>query len=98
MDTTILPGTEVEARRVRWEVVSTQALGGQTLFRLRGLENAVLGKELDLLSPFEDIRPVRHDIDPERAAPWRTGWSIIRRSSWNKLSAHTPYSRCSPGG
>ena len=69
MNNIILPGTEVEARRVRWEVVSTQELGGQTLFRLRGLENAVLGKELDLLSPFEEIRPVRHDIRPERAAP-----------------------------
>jgi hypothetical protein len=46
MDTVILPETEIEARRLRWEVVSTQMLGGQTRFRLRGLENAVLGKEL----------------------------------------------------
>ena len=56
----LLPGTEVVARGVRWEVVSTESLGQETLFRLRGLENAVLGKELDLLFPFEEIEPVRH--------------------------------------
>ena len=32
----LLPGTEVHARGLRWEVVSSQSLGPQTLFRLRG--------------------------------------------------------------
>ena len=52
----LLPGTEVHARGLRWEVVSSQSLGPQTLFRLRGLENAVLGQELDAVYPFEAIR------------------------------------------
>ena len=57
------------ARGLRWEVVSIESLGQETLFRLRGLENAVLGKEFDLLYPFEEIEPVRHKLRPERAAP-----------------------------
>jgi len=52
----LLPGTEVHARGLRWEVVSTQSLDPQTLFRLWGLENAVLGQELDAVYPFEPIR------------------------------------------
>ena len=67
--TELLPGTEVEARGLRWEVVSTENLGQETLFRLRGLENAVLGLELDILSPFEKIKPVQHELRPENAAP-----------------------------
>jgi hypothetical protein len=42
----LLPGTEVQIRGLRWEVVSSQSLGPQTLFRLRGLENAVLGHDI----------------------------------------------------
>jgi hypothetical protein len=49
----LLPGTEVAARGLRWEVVFTQPLGPQTLCRLRGIEGALMGKELDLLNPFE---------------------------------------------
>jgi len=60
-----LPGTEVRLRGLRWEVVSSQSLGPQTLFRLRGLENAVLGRELDVLYPFEDdLEPVIHPKAP----------------------------------
>lgn len=33
----LLPGTEVHARGLRWEVVFARQLGPQTLFRLRGL-------------------------------------------------------------
>jgi len=65
-----LPGTEVRLRGLRWEVVSSQSLGPQVLFRLRGLENAVRGRELDVLHPFEDdLEPVIHDLRPDRAAP-----------------------------
>ena len=67
--TELLPGTEVVARGLRWEVVSTQSLGQETLFRLRGLENAVLGKEFDLLFPFEEIEPVRHKLRPDARLP-----------------------------
>lgn len=65
----LLPGTVVSARGLRWEVVASQNLGPQTLLRLRGTENAVLGQELDILCPFEAVEPVRHDLRPDRAAP-----------------------------
>lgn len=65
----LLPGAVVSARGLRWEIVASQNLGQQTLLRLRGTENAVLGQELDILSPFESVEPVRHDLNPERAAP-----------------------------
>jgi superfamily II DNA or RNA helicase len=65
----LLPGTVVSARGLRWEVVTSQNLGPQTLLRLRGTENAVLGQELDILCPFESVEPVRHDLRPDRAAP-----------------------------
>jgi len=64
-----LPGTEVLARGLRWEVVGSDSLGPQKLYRLRGLEGAIRGKEIDLLQPFEDIEPRIHALQPERAAP-----------------------------
>lgn len=75
----LLPGTEVHARGLRWEVVSSQSLGPQTLFRLRGLENAVLGNELDILHPFEPIEPIRHDLRPDRAAPL-VNWLVYHQA------------------
>jgi len=75
----LLPGTEVHARGLRWEVVSSESLGPQTLFRLRGLENAVLGQELDILHPFEPIQPVIHDLRPDRAAPL-TNWLVYHQA------------------
>ncbi len=69
MPSTLLPGTEVRSRGLRWEVVSSENLGPETLYRLRGLENAVLGEELDVLSPFEEVEPLQHELRPERAAP-----------------------------
>lgn len=71
----LLPGTEVHARGLRWEIVFSQQLGPQTLFRLRGLEGAALGRELDLLHPFEPVEPVIRELRPEQAAPLRN-WLI----------------------
>ena len=53
----LLPGTEVEARGLRWELVLTQSLGQQTLYRLRGLDGvpAVQG---------ERYRPVGSPAQP----------------------------------
>lgn len=65
----LLPGTEVQARSLKWEVVSAEPLGSQTLYRLRGLEHSVRGEELDLLHPFEEIQPVQRGLQPEKAAP-----------------------------
>lgn len=75
----LLPGTEVHARGLRWEVVGSESLGQQTLYRLRGLESSVLGHELDILFPFEPLTPVRHDLRPERAAPF-TNWLVYHQA------------------
>ena len=64
----ILPGTEVAARGLRWEVVTVEALGGQQLYRLRGVDGAARGHEVDLLHPFEKIEPIQRELRPERAA------------------------------
>ncbi len=61
----LIPGTEVRARGLRWEVVHSQVLGSHALFRLRGLEGALAGQELDLLHPFEPIEPIIHALQPQ---------------------------------
>jgi ERCC4-related helicase len=65
----LLPGTQVEARGLRWEVVFSHPAGEQQLFRLRCLDGALRGNEVDLLSPFEKVNPLGTVLDPERAAP-----------------------------
>ncbi len=69
MTSGLIPGTEVYARGLHWQVVASEKLGAQTLYRLRGLEGAVRGLELDVLHPFEGIEPVQAELVPERAAP-----------------------------
>jgi superfamily II DNA or RNA helicase len=75
----LLPGTEVEARGLRWEVVFSERLAPQTLYRLRGLEGAVTGQELDLLHPFEPLQLIVHDFQPEKAAPLRN-WLVYHQA------------------
>src|ERR1035438_3181715 len=67
--TTILPGTEVAARGLRWELVYTQNLGSQVLHRLRGLDGEFSGKEIDLIAPFDEIMPITRELRPEKPAP-----------------------------
>lgn len=70
----LLPGTEVAARGLRWEVVFSQAAGEQELLRLRCLEGYLRGEEMDLLVPFETVEPIAREMAPERAArlaSWR---------------------------
>jgi ERCC4-related helicase len=70
-----LPGTQVVARGLRWEVVVSLPLGEeQSLLRLRALDGALRGGELELLHPFEAVEPVVQEFTPSRAAPlqhWR---------------------------
>ncbi|MBD2358143.1 DEAD/DEAH box helicase family protein [Tolypothrix sp. FACHB-123] len=77
--TNLLPGTEVQARGLRWEVVTSDRLGGQTLYRLRCLEGVLRGQELDLLAPFETIEPIIHSLQPDRAAPLRS-WLVYHQA------------------
>ncbi|MEW6237084.1 MAG: helicase-related protein [Candidatus Omnitrophota bacterium] len=65
----LLPGAEVATRGLRWEIVYSERLGQQILYRLRGLEGSFKNHEFDLLSPFEEMEPVIRDLCPERAAP-----------------------------
>jgi ERCC4-related helicase len=65
----LLPGTEVTARGLRWELVYSQNLGSQILHRLRGIEGDFAGQELDLLGPFDEITPVARELRPENPAP-----------------------------
>ena len=68
----LLPGTEVAARGLRWELVCTQNLGSQTLYRLRGLQGDFAGREIDLLGPFDEITPIARDLRPEKPARFHT--------------------------
>lgn len=74
-----LPGIEVSARGLRWEIVDTQPLGEQTLYRLRGLEGVARGMEFDILSPLENISPLSSEINPEKAAPLQN-WLIYHQA------------------
>jgi len=79
MTLSLLPGTEVMARGLRWEIVTVEQLGPQTLYRLRGLEGTIGGKELDLLYPFEPVEPVIHALRLDRAAPL-TNWLVYNQA------------------
>lgn len=76
---TLLPGTEVQARGLRWEIVFSQSLGSQTLYRLRGLHGAFKGDEVELLEPFESIQPTYRELDQERAGPIRN-WLLYHQA------------------
>ena len=70
----LLPGTEVSARGVRWEIVFTQPAGEQRLYRLRCLESGLSGHILDVLVPFERVEPIAAEMTPAKAArlqEWR---------------------------
>jgi ERCC4-related helicase len=64
--TNYLPGTEIIARGLKWEIVESQPLGENTRVRLRGM-GAFSGFELDVLTPFEPLTPVVHELDPTHA-------------------------------
>jgi ERCC4-related helicase len=69
----------VQVRGLRWEIVETQPVGPQTLVRLRGVEGALLGRELDILHDFEPIEPIVQSFQPEKAAPLRH-WSVYHQA------------------
>jgi len=77
--TKLLPGTEVQARGLRWELVAIGSLGHQTLSRSRGLESAWLGQEFDIL-PFNQIEPVLHEIRPDKARETLFGTRTAEKS------------------
>lgn len=76
---TFLPGTQVETRGLHWEVVFSQAAGDQTLYRLRCLEGAMQGQEMDFLHPFESIVPHSRELRPEKGAPLQA-WTLYHQA------------------
>lgn len=76
---TLLAGTEVEARNLRWEVVGATQLGQQTLYRLRCLEGEIRGAEFDILHPFESVAPIIRDLRPDKAAPL-ANWLVYHQA------------------
>ena len=76
---TLLPGTEVQARGLRWEIVFSQSLGSQTLYGLRGLHGAFKSEEIELLEPFEKIKPTYRPLDPDHAGPIRN-WLLYHQA------------------
>jgi len=70
----LIPGAQVRARGLRWEVVRTEPLREQLLVRLRALDGSLRGEEFDLLYPFESIERVSKDFDTAKPAPLRSWW------------------------
>lgn len=75
----LLAGTEVHARGLRWEIVGMLRQGDQVLVRLRGLEVMMQGKEMDLLHPLEEIQPIQHDLNHAKAVPLQN-WVVYHQA------------------
>jgi ERCC4-related helicase len=70
---TLLPGTQVSARGLTWEIVHNEPAGAQQRYRLRCLQGDLRGFEIDILHPFERVEPLRRALDPVHAGrlrPW----------------------------
>lgn len=74
-----LPGTPVIARGLRWEVVECDSVGEQQRFRLRCVQGALRGQEMDLLAPFETIEPLSRALEPEKAGLLRA-WRLYHQA------------------
>src|SRR6185437_13661486 len=67
----LIPGTEVEARGLRWQVVHIEEQSGSCVCRLRGVGGISAGDEIDILLGLEQVNAIRHDVDPTRAGRLR---------------------------
>ncbi len=77
--TALLPGTQVGARGLAWEIVQVEPAGAQKRFRLRCIQGDLRGTELDLLHPLEGITPVSTELDPKRAGRLRQ-WLLYHQA------------------
>jgi len=62
----LLPGTQVWARGLTWEIVRVEPAGRQSQLRLRCLEGVLENEELDLYSPLEEITALSMKLKPDR--------------------------------
>ena len=75
----LVPGTEVEARGLRWRVLRVDGQTGSRVCRLRGQGGVAAGEEIDILLDLEEVRPIRHEIDPKRAGRLRD-WLLYHQA------------------
>lgn len=75
----LLPGTPVVARGLQWEVVECDFAGEQQRFRLRCMQGALRGQEIDLLAPFEAVEPLNKPLEPEKAGLLRA-WRLYHQA------------------
>ena len=77
--TDLIPGTEVEARGLRWQVVRIEEQAGSRVCSLRGIGGAIAGEEVDVLLGLEQVQAVRHEINPEHAGRLRE-WLLYHQA------------------
>ncbi|OQZ05735.1 MAG: hypothetical protein B6D36_08635 [Planctomycetes bacterium UTPLA1] len=75
----LIPGTEVEARGLRWQLVRVEEQVGSRVCRLRGVGGVAAGEEIDVLLGLENVQPIRHDVDPVRAGRLRE-WLLYHQA------------------
>jgi hypothetical protein len=75
----LIPGTEVEARGLRWQVVRIEEQASSCVCRLRGVGGVAAGEEIDVLLGLEDVHPIRHEVDPARAGRLRE-WLLYHQA------------------
>lgn len=76
---TLLPGTQVIARGLPWEIVQSESAGDQQRFRLRCIQGDLQGMEIDLLHPCEEVTPITLDFQPENAGRFRQ-WCLYHHA------------------
>jgi superfamily II DNA or RNA helicase len=74
-----LPGTQVRARGLIWEVVSHEPSLPHSVLTLRSLEGGMKGQMVEFLRPFENIAPIQIAIAPERPSPINN-WGIYHKT------------------
>lgn len=75
----LIPGTEVEARGLRWQVVRIEEQAGSRVCRLRGLGGIAAGNEIELLLGLEPVAAIRHEVDPAKAGRLRE-WLLYHQA------------------
>ena len=75
----LIPGTEVEARGLRWQVVRIEEQAGSRVCRLRGLGSIAAGVEIELLLGLEQVAAIRHEVDPAKAGRLRE-WLLYHQA------------------
>jgi hypothetical protein len=75
----LIPGTEVEARGLRWQVVRIEEQAGSRVCRLRGLGGIAAGEEIEILLGLELVCAIRQDVDPARAGRLRE-WLLYHQA------------------